>query len=448
MLPDSLQQRLVADVAYNKPLLSQDLRKFTEPYRTVIRCLQATHPADRLDVLFDLGNWHDDIKAVVQAVQGLNFEKDLASYDEDWIDAQLAEPQLEWLWDDWLPRRHVSLLVSYGGVGKSFIVLDWLSRWLMQREAPDGQCFHRQGDTAVFCDGEDFFQAYAQRTRDWQAANLWPQNKKTGIFLHRRLHKSKEYRLTKEITKWQLIDFANQQEQDRLVNLVYRRRPEILVIDSISSTFADSTFDKEVREPLGFITALTDEYNLVTILVHHYNKNQSIETRPDVNNIKGAGAFVNFSRAIFTLHYEKVFNPYEVDRKKDPRVLTPLKNNFSMPDTLGVWFRPLEPHGVFIEYTPVEEIYAMAAEIREQEAEQQETVVDDCAGWLVQYLRDNGPASRRDLVKAGKRKNYTAFVIDKARQSLGDTVADTLGKRSRGNKWRLAAAEDNENETE
>ncbi len=437
MLPESLQVRLLTDLTYGKPVQIHDLRKFNEPYRTAFHVLSLAPVDKRIDLLFDLGNWHDEIKPVVQQVQGLNYEKDLSFFDEEWSEAQAVEPPIEWLWTGWLPRRHVSLIVSYAGIGKSFIVLDWLSRWLLNRPMPDGQSLNRQGDTAIFCDGEDFFQAYAERTRDWQEAGLWLRGE-TGIYLHRRLHKSKEYRLGNQTTKWQLIDFADPQEQDRLISLVYRRRPELLIIDSISSTFADTTFDKDVREPLGFITALTDEYNLCTILVHHYNKQQSLESRPDINNVKGAGAFTNFSRSIFTLHYEKVFDPSQVDRKRDPRILSPIKNNFAQPDPIGVWFRPLHPHGVMIEYCPVEQIYTMAAEIRGEEAVKQETLQEECADWLLSYLEKNGATSRKELIQLGKDLGYLPFTVDQARRTLGDLIGDTKGKRMMGNKWDLA----------
>ncbi len=355
MLPESLQVRLLTDLTYGKPVQSQDLRKFNEPYRTAFHVLSLAEPDQRIDLLFDLGNWHDEIKAVVQQVQGLNYEKDLSFFDEEWSEAQAIEPPVEWLWTGWLPRRHVSLIVSYGGIGKSFIVLDWLSRWLLNRPMPDGQFLNRQKETAVLCVGEAFLPAYAERIQAWQEAGLWPRGK-TGIYLHRQRHKSKEYHLNNQTAKLQLIGFAAGQEQDRLTRLVDRHRPELLIIDTISSTFIETTLDEDVKESIAFISALSGEYNLCTIMVYEDNKQQSLESQPDINNSIGLGAFASFSRSIFTLHHEKMSDSGQVDHKEDLRILSPIKRNFARPDPIRVRFRAIQPYGVRIEYCPVERV--------------------------------------------------------------------------------------------
>jgi hypothetical protein len=210
--------------------------------------------------------------------------------------------------------------------------------------------------------------AYAEQIQAWQEAGLWSRGK-TGIYLHRQLHKSKEYHLNNQTTKLQLIDFAAGQEQDRLTRLVDRHRPELLIIDTISSTFTETTLAKDVKEALEFILALSGEYNLCTIMVHEDNKQQLLEPQPDINNSIGLGAFTSFSRSIFTLHHEKLSNSGQVDHKEDPRILSPIKHNFVRPDPIGVWFRTIHLSGVRIEYCPVERVYARTANVRKEKKE-------------------------------------------------------------------------------
>ncbi|MBE7557250.1 MAG: AAA family ATPase [Anaerolineales bacterium] len=114
--------------------------------------------------MFELGNWHDEIKAVVQQVQGLNYEKDLSFFDEEWSEAQAVEPPIEWLWTGWLPRRHVSLIVSYAGIGKSFIVLDWLSAGCSIVLCPTGRALIARGYSYLLRRRGFLPEAYAERT--------------------------------------------------------------------------------------------------------------------------------------------------------------------------------------------------------------------------------------------------------------------------------------------
>jgi hypothetical protein len=150
---------------------------------------------------------------------------------------------------------------------------------------------------------------------------------------------------------------------------------------------------------------------------------------------RGSGYLVDACRSVMLMHYVKMGE--QVNKKSDPRLLKVVKTNTMYPDDLGVWFKPLHPAGVLLEYCPAEQLHAARAE----ELAWGPDKMDECADWLMELLEE-GPQPYRELVTRGEAAGYNQTLIQAARKRLGAAIVDTVGPGKKGNQWQLAAPGD------
>jgi hypothetical protein len=381
-----------------------------EPWRTVYERVQRVDdPALAERELWKATAGLEDRHGVVEAVL------EQVPQAEDWrVYPSLEElartlGPVEWLWPGWIPRGMLSLLGAAPGAGKSLVALDLARRLLAGEGFPDGAEMEFPAVSVLYVDAEAVPQIQNERAAAWGMD-------RSRLFLM----------LPKD--PYGMIDFGEEEEQDRLVEMVYKLRPELVVVDSLSSISVRGENNVEdVRAVLGFLGAVAREFELGMLLIHHLRKRSFGGLRlpgpvgPD--DFRGSSHIIAMARSVLALSVVQA-GP-EPDRN-GPRRLEVIKTNLcKYPPALGVAFEE-EGGAPWLRYGEATREY------------REPTKAEACAAWLVELLAAAGePVRPKDVVEAAEETGFSQAVLYRARKGLEGTVVDTGKKFAPDNRWSL-----------
>ena len=328
-------------------------------------------------------------------------------------------PPVAWLWPGWIPRGMISLLGAPPGAGKSLLALDLARRIIHGSAMPsapaDGEgdrTEHFRPGNVVYVDAEAVPQIQNQRALDWG------------------MDRSKLYLLLPPDV-YGMIDFGQDSHRQKLVHMVQRLAPDLVIVDSLSSITAKGENSvEEVRDVLGFLAAVAREYDVGLLLIHHLRKRGSSLPQAGVSDaigpddFRGSSHIVAIARSVLALSVVQV-GP--VPDPNGPRRLEVVKANLCRhPPPLGIVLQ--ETGGVpLLAYTlpPV--------------AYRPPTRTDSCAEWLLALLGEMGePLKPAAVIELAWEEGFKRGVVYRARKHLEGTVIDTDTKHSPNNRWALA----------
>lgn len=421
LITERMQKRAIWQLLYTEDDLSHiAVENFDEPYKTLWLL------ADRR---LDAGDTPDDALqyAVTRSVSGdgnaywdkvnqlhtdIGNAGDLLVYESY---ATLADrlPPITWLWRDWLPRGMLSLLGGFQGTGKSFLALD-LARIVTQAPAwPDGAPVANPGRPVIYVEAEAVPQITAQRLRDMQLDS-------------RRLYPMLPDRFG-------IINLADRTWQDRLADMTDALRPELIIIDSLSTISDRSQNDVEaLNDLLMFLVRLAAFGDCGLLVLHHLRKPSAMQLSlpgVSIHDFRGSGHITAMARTVLGYSVVQTGKQYSLN---GARRLDLAKTNVGdYPEPLAVRMLK-EPTGLRFEY-------AKAADI------QAGTERDEAAAWLLEALELAGePLSSAEIVKQGIEMQFSRPTVLRALDALeaaGQIVA-SKGRRITGNKWTLADPSD------
>ena len=307
---------------------------------------------------------------------------------------------IKYLWKDWIPLGMITLFGAMPGAGKSMIALDLCKRIIHGENWPDGAPNTFKGRNAIYVDAELVPQITLARARAWS------------------MDFSKLYLMMPEPNE--MIDLTQESDRDRLVEMVNELEPAIVVIDSLSSISSKGENSVEdVRNILSFLNALSGDYGIALMLIHHLRKPNPLAIMNLVtqHDFRGSSHIIAMSRSVLALSI------IQTSKERDPngpRRLDIVKNNLNrIPDPIGIVFKPLHPEGVMIEYTDAPERFHEPSE------------VERCVEWLTDML-ESGPMSIAELAD---ELMYSRSTIVRARERMAEKIDNTEGNRSPENKW-------------
>lgn len=412
MLTRRMQIQLVRDrLTGLTPAKSFRARDFQEPWRSCWVALQAMGPDDRPDTVLikALAKQPEKdrtgiVAEILAAVPGDNLLPVFQSLAE--IAADL--PPIEWLWRGWIPRGMLSLLGAVPGAGKSLTTLDLARRVIHGLGWPDGSVIENPGSTVVYVDAENVPMIHNARAERWE------------------MDRSRLFMLLPETNS--LMDFSNQRDRDRLVELLHGVAPELVIIDSLSSISSkgENNVD-DVREVLGWLTEVAQFFRVGMVLIHHLRKRGPLPLVAGVtiDDFRGSGHIIAMARSVMGLSTIKT----EPDSKAPaPRRFEVIKTNLCQyPDALGVELLPLHPEGVLLKWGKPARPYDESGVSSKRET---------CEEWLVSLLAD-GPIPAAEVLEIAGSVGFSESTVFRARRNLTDKVMDTHGKRHRDNMWQL-----------
>jgi hypothetical protein len=309
---------------------------------------------------------------------------------------------IKYLWKDWIPLGMITLFGAMPGAGKSMIALDLCKRIIHGENWPDGAANTFKGRNAIYVDAELVPQITLARARAWN------------------MDFSKMYLMMPEPNE--MIDLTQESDRDRLVEMVHELEPAIVVIDSFSSISSKGENSVEdVRNILSFLNALSGDYGIALMLIHHLRKRNPMAFMDLVtqDDFRGSSHIIAMSRSVLALSI------IQTSKERDPngpRRLDVVKNNLNrIPDPMGIVFKPLHPEGVMIEYTEAPAQFHEPSEI------------ERCMEWLTDIL-ESGPMSIAELAD---EQMYSRSTIIRARERIAEKIENTAGNKSPENKWQL-----------
>ena len=406
MLTDRRQQQLIAEIIHGR-IPTVELGLLQDPYDYLWDLVVDRDPQQAYQELLRLKLSEPELAEVIEAILALApgaapNHRSLAEIGPDL-------PQTTWFWPNWIPRGLLTLLAAWPGVGKTYLALDLARRLIEALPAPDEALFQRRSGTVVYVDAEDFLPDIYERATVW------------GMPLE------KFYPIQRPPRD--LIDLARREYQDHLIEMCYDLRPDLVIIDSLSSVNVKGENNiEDVRDVLGFLMELAGAFDLALILVHHLRKpNQGVTQPITMHDLRGTGHLVAMARSILSLDVIKTGPTEDFNGPRQLKVLK--KNRGKYPSPLGVRYEDsaTNPDVAVLTYGPLKLFNRYP-----------ETLPEKCSTWLLDLLEERGPLPFSEIQSLAQPEDFKRWVVVEARQLLGDKIIDTLGPRVVGNQWALA----------
>lgn len=405
MLTRRMQVQLIADRMAGQPgRYRVRAEQLSDPWRRIWVALEANRPGDEHRALLEaLADWPDKSSVIGEVMQTLPGGR-LGHFPTLEELARGLQP-VTWVWDGWIPRGMLTLLGAVAGTGKSFLMLELARRIIHGMGWPDGQAVGRPGGNVIYVDAEAVPQLINERAELWE------------------MDRGRLYLMLPEADD--IIDFSQQRYRDRLVEMAAEIRPELIVVDSLSSISSRGENNVEdVRQMLAFLSQAAAEAQAGMVIIHHLRKMgaQMKLWEMSIDDFRGSGHITAMARSVMGL---SVVQTGEETNRNGPRKLEVVKTNLGpYPEALGFELAPAHPRGVMLRW---------GAAPREYEPP---TRLEQCREWLEITLREaRHPMRPAEVIELGEAEGYSRGMIYRARDELGGRVSNSTGRKSPDNLW-------------
>ncbi|NJN04887.1 MAG: AAA family ATPase [Leptolyngbyaceae cyanobacterium RM1_1_2] len=164
---------------------------------------------------------------------------------------------IEWLVPGWIPKATTLLLHADGGVGKTLFVYQLLAA-LLAGDQWNGYQLKKGSCLLVQCD-------------------------EPGIVTAERM----EIRGIRDTADLQILTNWQAESLPRLAKWIEAKRPDLLIIDSLTTVNKASTFsenDTEYARPLLHLRDIANDYGVTVIIIHHSNAGGSARGTRAIHN--------------------------------------------------------------------------------------------------------------------------------------------------------------------
>lgn len=411
MLTERRQQQAICDLLRGgQPDL--DPSQLTPPYDYLWQNISINLPDKylALDALHTLKQEYPDLANVIETI--INLKPNQKQAYESLANIGPGLPEVTWYWTNWIPRGLLTVLAADAGIGKTNVALDLARRNIMGLPAPDGTPLDIRSGNIIYVDAEGFLPVIYDRLAAWET----------------------ELRCFYPIQKphREMLDLGLKQNQDRLIDMCYDLKPDLLTIDSLSTISSKGENNVEdTREVLNLLADLAGHFNLALLLIHHLRKPANGHTNSSgpvsQHDLRGSSHLAYMARSILGLYIPGL-------DANGPRRLHMVKTNLCK-----------HPRPLFMNYVPApHNLDVMMVSYEQSEIPTiPDTQTGDCARWLLDMLED-GPMSYFELREEAAEAGYNETMLQDARKKLDWQVIDTLGVKVKGNKWALQVVENDE----
>jgi hypothetical protein len=217
--------------------------------------------------------------------------------------------------------------------------------------------------------------------------------------------------------------------QDRLTEMVAFLRPELIIIDSLSSVHTRGQNNVEdLRTLVGYLTRLAGWANCGALLIHHIRKpsmgNRMMNVDFGMEDLSGSGYITQQARVAMSLRVAQTGPSFDPN---GPRELKVIKSNLgAYPDALGFSFESVFPEGAKLKWdTKAPRVY------------RERTEADECAEWLEDVLKENREGLRpKEIEKKGVEMGFSRSMIHRIHRKLAAHIENTRGRQAPDNAWK------------
>ena len=360
----------------------------------------------RYDLKAILGKEDDELE---QLLKKTGFQPVECSTGED---LDQAIESTSFLAEGWLPRGHVTALVSSPGLGKSYLALTVVKIITTGQEMwfDEGISVKANSKAVIWCEAEGF------------QAGLKDRIKQLGI-------------PPESITlpfKDPLVDFNLDLHLPHLKRVVAYFKPDLVVIDSLRGSHSRKENDSQAMQSvMSRLVSLAKEFDVAVLVTHHTNKpGPGQPDLVDLHRVRGSTAITANCRMIWGLE--------QPDPEDETVRLKVVKSNLApFPD----------PHGLIITEEGIEWTKAPAT-IEECNLEMvRETKEDAAAGWLRDFLKD-GPKPSKEIQSEGEEAGHRWITLRRAVKRQGFVTKLAPDKEHKFWRWVLDAHSSQSNKDE
>jgi len=400
-----MQVQYIADHLAGFPV-EADVRLFSQPWQACWNAISSAAAGCEQDALYKITAGLPNQKEVLQAILGTRpgFVPTIRSLED--MGSEL--PRIEWVWKDHIPRGLLSILGASQGSGKSFVGLDLAYRIIHGIGFPDGSPIIRPGANIIYVDAEAVPQIMRERANHYQMdqKKLFPMLADPG----------------------EMIDLGLQKYQDRLTEMVAYLKPELIIIDSLSSVHTKGQNNVEdLRLLVGYLIRLAGWANCGMQLIHHIRKptmgNRMMNVDFGMEDLSGSGYITQQARVVMGLRVVQTGPDFDPN---GPRELKVIKSNLgAYPKPLGFTFETLFPEGTKLKW-----------DTHAPQPYRESTESDECREWLEDILKENPEGLRpKEIEKKGIEMGFSRSMIHRVRRKLAGHIRNTQGRQAPGNAW-------------
>ncbi len=318
-------------------------------------------------------------------------------------DLDQAIESTSFLAEGWLPRGHVTALVSSPGLGKSYLALAVVKIITTGQEKwfDEGISVKSNSKAVIWCEAEGFQAGLKDRIKQ---LGIPPEN----IILP---------------FNDPLVDFKLEQHLENLKRAIAYHKPDLVVIDSLRGSHGREENDsKAMQSVMSRLVSLAKEFDVAVLVTHHTNK--PAPGQPDLvdlHRVRGSTAITANCRMIWGL---------EQPDPKDATVrLKVVKSNLApFP----------EPHGLIITGKGIEWGEAPMTQYDSHCARVKQTKEDEAATWLEGHLKD-GPKPAEEVKEQAKEAGYADITLRRASERPGFITKVGPDKEHKFWRWELDA---------
>jgi hypothetical protein len=219
-----------------------------------------------------------------------------------------------------------------------------------------------------------------------------------------------------------------QKYQDRLTEMVEYLKPELIIIDSLSSVHTRGQNNVEdLRALVGYLIRLAGWANCGLLLIHHIRKpsmgNRMMNVDFGMEDLSGSGYITQQARVVMSLRVVQTGAEFDPN---DARELKVIKSNLgAYPKPLGFTFESVFPEGAKLKWD---------ASAPKQYREPTES--DECGEWLEDVLKENPDGLRpKEIEKKGVELGFSRSMIHRVRRKLASHIRNTHGRQAPDNAW-------------
>lgn len=407
-LSEKIQIQAVADLLHGLEAYA-DAASFASPWKDIYLAVIHAEKGQEHDALTAACTKYPDPEKLIQQVLACTpgARPVIDSLNEL---AHTIRP-IEHLWRGYLPRGMVTVVGASQGSGKSFLGMDLSYRVINGVNFPDGTPVPKPGANVIYVDGEVMPQITLERARSYD------------------LDMKKLFLLLPDAGE--MIDLNEKKYRDRLVEMSLYKKPELIVIDSLSSVHSGGQNKvEEVRDLMNFFVNLAAWANCAVLVIHHIRKIGSNNGRMlnydlDLSDLTGSSYITQQARVVLALHVIQTGKEFD---ENGPRALKVIKNNLGHYEKrLSFSFVPSQhTSGVILEWTDdVPQAY------------KEPTILDECMAWLENLLSSGqGPMVPKEIVQlAMEEGGFSRPTVFRARRLLDDRIKNTKGNKAPNNQW-------------
>lgn len=407
MLTRRMQIQAISDRLAGLEVQAQ-LKDFEMPWQLCWQAVTGAQPGQEQDALQSALSGLPEAKQILETILATRpgYRPEIQSLE----DIAPGLPPIEWVWDGWIPRGLLTVLGASQGSGKSFVATDLAYRIIHNQSFPNGAPIKRPGANVIYVDAEMVPQILNERAQNYG------------------MDRSKLFLMLAE--PGEMIDLGAARYQERLTEMTAILKPELIIIDSLSSIHNGGQNNVEdVRSLIGYLTRLGGWANCGLVLVHHIRKpagggQRMMNVDLGMEDLSGSGYITQQARVVLGLHVVQTGPKFDPN---GPREFKMLKNSIGQyPEPLGFSFAPLHPAGVMLKWdTNAPQTYRAPSQM------------DECQEWLEDLLKAHPEGVKaREVVNLGQQESFSRAMIFRARKELSTQIRNTAGHKSPENCWK------------